>query len=499
MEYPRLVQGQPAKFLAHMTVLATGEPVRVGEFTLVATIEGGRPIEAHLTTPKRDGLYTPDLTPPSAGEYEAKIIIEGSQVSDTIPLGKLVVHADEKSMMAAVNAEKSEEVANRTSFLMEQQWKIKMLFAQAERRTLHERIRVPAEVEAPPYASAIISSPMPGRITPPEGRRLPGLGERVTTGQLLALVESPLLMTAEITERAFDLRLKGLSVDETLAAAQAKLAFAQSEYDRLSKLHKSEIASQRELNEVERDLKVATAEYEAAQEMKRWLEAAPRQYSELSPTTQPGESLYATARRSSLLPLTAPIGGQIVSVEVVNGQTIQDHEELFRILDVKTLWIVAHVMEADLGRISQSGDAIFVSHAYPDRSLDILREGGRLIHRGAVVDPQSRTIAIRYETPNTDGLLSLGLFGDVFLETRRTVDAVTVPESAIVMDGSETIIFVLVDGEEFDRRTVDVGIRDSGWVEVRHGVREGERVASHGAYAIKLSSMSGGFGPGHVH
>ena len=37
MEYPRLIRGHEARFLAHVTVLATGQPVRSGSVTLEAT------------------------------------------------------------------------------------------------------------------------------------------------------------------------------------------------------------------------------------------------------------------------------------------------------------------------------------------------------------------------------------------------------------------------------------------------------------------------------
>jgi multidrug efflux pump subunit AcrA (membrane-fusion protein) len=58
----------------------------------------------------------------------------------------------------------------------------------------------------------------------------------------------------------------------------------------------------------------------------------------------------------------------------------------------------------------------------------------------------------------------------------------------------------MLEGETFQRREVTLGIRDNGWIEVVSGVAEGERVATRGAYAIKLASLSpASFGHGHGH
>jgi multidrug efflux pump subunit AcrA (membrane-fusion protein) len=58
----------------------------------------------------------------------------------------------------------------------------------------------------------------------------------------------------------------------------------------------------------------------------------------------------------------------------------------------------------------------------------------------------------------------------------------------------------MLEGETFQRREVDLGIRDNGWIEVVSGVAEGERVATRGAYAIKLAALSpASFGHGHGH
>ena len=119
---------------------------------------------------------------------------------------------------------------------------------------------------------------------------------------------------------------------------------------------------------------------------------------------------------------------------------------------------------------------------------------------GGAVDAETRTVSVVYEMPNPEGLLRPGMVAEVYLETRTASEAVAIPESAIVMDNGRPIAFVLLSGEKFQRRDLEVGVKDGGYVEVKNGIQAGERVAAKGGYAIKLSSLSAAsFGAGHGH
>ena len=60
----------------------------------------------------------------------------------------------------------------------------------------------------------------------------------------------------------------------------------------------------------------------------------------------------------------------------------------------------------------------------------------------------------------------------------------------MVEEGGRPVAFVQVSGETFEKRDLILGIRDGDWVEVRSGVAAGERVVTHGAFAIRLASVS---------
>ncbi len=172
---------------------------------------------------------------------------------------------------------------------------------------------------------------------------------------------------------------------------------------------------------------------------------------------------------------------------------------LFTVINLDRLWVEAQVSEFDLERVVEAPAAEFTLAAHPDRRFTILGDhGGRLIDVGSVVDPGSRTVPVRYEVPNPGHRLRVGLLAEVAIETARVAYAVAVPESAIVEEAGRPIAYVLLDGETFQKRDLELGIKDRGLVEIKKGLEPGERVVVRGAYAIRLSEVSGVI-PAHGH
>jgi len=516
MEYPRLVPGLEARFLAHVTVLATGEPVRSGQLRLELSDgpDGSRVLEA--AQPARDGLFIPVGTFDVPGQYTARIVVTSDQIQETITLQPIVVHADMASAFEAAEAEATDEPADVVPFLLEQQWKIGLLMEQVERHSLTQRLQVPGEVEAPQHAMAVASAPLAGRLLPPESGNLPHLGDRVEKGQVLAVMEPPLTTsdTAQLAAnetyhdtlemgllvREFDVQAKALEIEQALRQSEAQLEFAQQALARIEDLRTKDLGTVAELQAARRDVELAKRASEGSEALKVSFAQAKEQLG--------GLRTRSAAVRSDAQPsgpprhaLVAPISGEIVGADHVEGEHVESQGAVYRLLDLSSVWITAHVSEFDLAGIGESPGALLEFAAYPERMFDVVGEmEGRVINVGRVVDPETRTIALRYEAANPEGLFRAGMFADVFLETEHAVDAVAVPEDAIIMDNGRPVAFVLVHGEAFQKRVLELGIRDGQFVEVRAGIQEGERVVTKGAYLVKLASASpASFGEGHAH
>ncbi|MCH7719478.1 MAG: hypothetical protein IH988_00610 [Planctomycetes bacterium] len=136
MEYPHLVQGEQADFLAHFSVLSTGEPVRSGSLVFEVTPPNGSPVNLTLDAPRRDGLFVPEWVFKTPGEHRLRLLLNSPQVQDVLDVGSVIVHAGANEAEQAAKAMAGDEAPNLVPFLLEAQWKIELLLATASRRTL---------------------------------------------------------------------------------------------------------------------------------------------------------------------------------------------------------------------------------------------------------------------------------------------------------------------------------------------------------------------------
>jgi hypothetical protein len=505
MEYPRLVPGLEARFLAHVTVLATGEPVRTGRLDLELSGPDGFARTLEAAAPERDGLFVPVGAFEAAGTFDARIVVHSEQGAETIPLGALVVHADLEAAHAAAHAEEGAESADAVPFLLEQQWRIGVLTEVVRPRTLVRRLRVPAQVAVPTHAAAVVGAPLAGRVLPPATGALPRLGQRVAAGETVASVEPP-LEASDLAQRAanetewlarrIELEHEAVELGRDLSQAEASLEFAERALARLEVLAERKIGTTAELEAARRDAELARRAREGAHALAAANREALSLLAELAERTTGGDG-GARLR----LPLASPISGEIVEAAAVHGQHVDAAATLYRVLDLSRVWLVGHVSEFDLAELPEAPGAFLELPGHPGRILDVEAElGGHLVHVGREVDPDARTLPVRFEVANPDGLLRAGMLADLFLATETAREVVAVPRSAVVTDRGQPVAFVLLDGETFERRVLETGIRDGAWLEVRTGITAGERVVSKGAHLVKLASANpDGFGAGHVH
>ena len=123
---------------------------------------------------------------------------------------------------------------------------------------------------------------------------------------------------------------------------------------------------------------------------------------------------------------------------------------------------------------------------------------GKLVSFSSVVDEKSRTVPVIFEIVNPQQRLRIGMFADVLIKTGKEENLLVVPESALIEEEGQYSVYVHVEGEAFAKRDVEIDGKDSGYVAVMKGVREGERVVRRGAYQVRLASLSTQL-PAHGH
>lgn len=184
--------------------------------------------------------------------------------------------------------------------------------------------------------------------------------------------------------------------------------------------------------------------------------------------------------------LRAPVGGVVLQKNVVQGQAVTAGAPLFQITDLSTVWVEADVFESDLGAVRAGQPAELSFDAYPGES-----EAGRVTYVYPTVDPAARTGRVRIEMPNRGGRIRPGLFATVRIAAPLGGRVLVIPRQAALVTGDRQLVFVEDSASRFVPRFVTLGAETDSLVEVRAGLREGERVVATAAFLLDAESNLG--------
>jgi membrane fusion protein, heavy metal efflux system len=317
---------------------------------------------------------------------------------------------------------------------------------------LHPNENQYAEVGAP-VASRIVKV----TVTP---------GQVVSAGQILAVLQN-----SEVGKARSD-----------AIVAEARLELAIKTLERKRRLGAERIVAQREIQEAEANVESATAEVRASKASLRSLGLSGADAEHLTD--------------DSTFRLRSPIEGTVIDRDAVQGQLAEPSKPLFRVGDLGRLWLNVHTFERDAVRVKLGSNARITFPALPGRKFS-----GRVTLVGKQVEPESRTVPVRIEIENRDGLLRPGMSATASLIVgQQTGDVLAVPAASLQRMQERWIVFIPRSETEFEMREVGRG-RDLGdEAEILSGLKTGETVVVDGAFLLKAQAdRTKGEGEEHEH
>jgi membrane fusion protein, copper/silver efflux system len=182
--------------------------------------------------------------------------------------------------------------------------------------------------------------------------------------------------------------------------------------------------------------------------------------------------------------LRSPAAGVVVQKMAFSGQKVSAADRLYEIADLSRVWVLADLYEKDLAA-ARPGAPARVSLPYqPGREWR-----GRIAFVSPTVKPDTRTVEVRIELENAEGLLRPDMFADVHLEAEGGAGSLpTVPESAVIHTGERTLVFVDQGQGRYEPREVRLGARVAGAYHVLRGVAAGERVVVSASFLLDSES-----------
>jgi RND family efflux transporter MFP subunit len=252
-------------------------------------------------------------------------------------------------------------------------------------------------------------------------------GDRVSAGQLLAELD------ARETRAQFE-------------RAQALLANAQATFERNEQLAKSQIITDAEFEQSRSAYDVAKSDAEV------W------------------------RTRLAFTRITAPSPGIVTNKLVEAGSGVSTNQRLFDLADVSLLVVRVQVSELDVVHVRAGTEVSVMLDAYPDAPL-----AGRVRRVFPSAAAQSRLVPVEVALGALpEGVVARpGFLARVTFHLDRRAGALVVPAAAIGVTEEGQFVYV-VDADTLVRRRVTMGMSADGFVEIREGLTNGERVVTSG-------------------
>jgi RND family efflux transporter MFP subunit len=179
----------------------------------------------------------------------------------------------------------------------------------------------------------------------------------------------------------------------------------------------------------------------------------------------------------------SPVSGVVIEKQALRGLHVMPGQTLYKVADLSVVWVEAdlYVQDVALARVGQP--ATITLDAYPGETFR-----GRATYVDPFVEEATRTVKVRFRFENPRGRLKPGMYANVEIQG-RDAPALTVPANAVLDTGTDRLVFVAQGEGYFLPRSVQIGRRIDGRIEIVEGLQEGEQVATAATFFLDSESQ----------
>ena len=189
--------------------------------------------------------------------------------------------------------------------------------------------------------------------------------------------------------------------------------------------------------------------------------------------------------------LKADRSGFVVSKKVSVGDYVEEGMPILELMDFQKVWAILEAYESDLPAIKIGAMVEITTPAAPTRVFP-----ARVTFIDPLLDPDSRTVAVRAELDNSSGIFKPEMLIEAILRTSTTKKqdktALVVPKTAVLWTGKRSVVYVKVldaPVPSFEYREVELGeASDEGYV-IHSGLEPGEHIVVQGAFVIDAAAQ----------
>jgi len=178
------------------------------------------------------------------------------------------------------------------------------------------------------------------------------------------------------------------------------------------------------------------------------------------------------------------VDGIVMDKMVFKGQSTMAGMELYKIADLSTAWVLADIYQYELAWVKVGQQADVELSYLPGSTFK-----GTISYIYPTLSMETKTAKVRIEVHNTPNLdFKPEMYVTVKIASPVVVDALAVPDEAVIRTGERNIAVIALGGGYFDPREIKLGVMADGYVQVLEGIKEGEKIVTSSQFLIDSES-----------
>jgi cobalt-zinc-cadmium efflux system membrane fusion protein len=356
----------------------------------------------------------------------------------------------------------------------QREWGIEV--GRATKQEMIRRIALPGVLKLNQNKTGHITSYVQGQVSVLNA----DLGHKVRKGQKLVTINSP----------------EFASVQADFLQARTRFLLSQKEFERARMLLEQKAIEEKEYLRREAEFQKLATEYGA---LGSRLHSFGLDHDQIDGLIEKCQAVmdkeYKCEIADPYLPILSPLSGTVIFRDALIGEHIQPGKILFQVSDLTKLWAVLDAYEKDIPYLKKNSRVTIHSSLYPEKEFK-----GRVSYIHDLIDEKLRTVKIRVEVDNSEGLLKPHMFIEGRVDSKPDGQQVlVVPEEAVQNLNGEKIVFIRTGYDVYSVRHITTGIKIGKNLVVANGLGEEDILVVKGAFTLKTELTKGTFGHSHVH
>jgi Cu(I)/Ag(I) efflux system membrane fusion protein len=195
------------------------------------------------------------------------------------------------------------------------------------------------------------------------------------------------------------------------------------------------------------------------------------------------KSIPAKGEIPTSLDWPSPVDGVLMSKSAIVGGRVMPGDELYRLADVATVWVIADVAEGDIGRVKIGSSARITFKTFPGEVFE-----GKIAFILPELKAETRTAQVRVELPNPEHRFLHRMYADVEIDTGSELPVLAIPSSAIINSGKTEVVMIQLAEGKFRSARIRTGLRSADQVEVLEGLSAGDKIVTRANFLLDAES-----------